>query len=135
MLSSSPSLLSALSPVSIASGEAVASVAGEVAGGFAELLNGLATMAVAAFSGEESGTQGTAEQAVATDTPLPKSKTIKAHAGRLAITAKPAVAEGKDAPVAGQPAAATLAAIESGKILPVALPEAAAGDDKADAGT
>jgi hypothetical protein len=112
--------------VAIPSGDAVVSAAGEAAGGFAELLNGLATKAVAAVSGEDSGTQDGAADGAA---PLAKDKTIKAHAGRQANAAKAATADGKDALAVAQ--AATAAASESGKILPVALPEAA----DADAGT
>lgn len=124
MLSSSPSLLSALSPVAIPSGDAVVSAAGEAAGGFAELLNGLATKAVAAVSGEDGDAQDGAADGAA---PLAKGKAIKAHAGRPANAAKVgAAADGKDALAVAQ--AATATASESGKILPVALPEAADAD-------
>ena len=134
MLSSSPSLLSALSPVSIASGETVVSAAGEAASGFAELLNGLATKAVAAISGEEGEAQPGAEPVAPKSEAAPaKGKTTTLRLGRLALAVKMA-AEARHAPVAAvagqQPATAVLAAIDSGKILPVALPEAAEGQTR-----
>jgi hypothetical protein len=119
MLSSSPSLLSALSPASLA-GDAV-SAGADAAPGFAELLNGLATKAAAAISGEEGGAQDDAA-------PLANVKTTKVQAGRSANTAKGAAVNGKDALAVAQAATATAAASESGKILPVALPEAAEAD-------
>jgi hypothetical protein len=134
MLSSSASLLSVLSPLSAAGGDAAAA-GSNAAPGFAELLNGLATKAVEAVSGEEAGPQGAAEPA-GKSAPS-RGKTITARGGRLALAAKPATAD-KDAPatptVAGQAATAAVAAIETGKILPVGLPEAAEAETKTDAG-
>jgi hypothetical protein len=130
MLSSSPSLLlSALSPLPVA-GEALVPAVGEAASGFAELLNGVAAKIAEAISGEESKAQGEATQAVACDT--------LAQIEGTALTGRADVpTAGKDGPasaaVATETMAATLAAIESGKFLPVALPEAAAPGDEADA--
>lgn len=132
MLSSSPSLLlSALSPLSLV-GEAAGTAAGEAAPGFAELLNGLAAKATEAVSSEQAGTGDRDEPAVG-DQPAPVKDKAIAHAGRPT----PARKTGDDTLAAGpQPAtaieaaieAATETAIESGKILPVALPEAAKAD-------
>jgi hypothetical protein len=111
MLSSSPPLLlSALSPLSTA-GDASAT-AGNAAPGFAELLNGLAAKAGEAPAGEDT-------EQVATGA---KGKTLTERERRLTVAVK-------DLTVTAQ----ALAAIESGKILPVGLPEAAEAGGKGEA--
>jgi hypothetical protein len=127
MLSSSPSpLLSSLSPLTVAGGDAAPGT--DAAPGFAELLNGLANKAPGAVSDAKD-----AEQTGAEARSPAKGKVLAARAGRLAIAAKAGAAEGKDGLLAvALPATATDAASESGKILPVALPEAAAAGAGAD---